>query len=168
MQLLACPEPCQMPSSVPMFQSFSRHWSAAWVCGFSFPGVAPTWVAEEGALRLYPLERTVTSLVLWLMSWVTWWVSGMSTHGLTGTSMSLSSERTYSKVKSHFWLFLAFGWVETFLATLVENAGGLWVEVEKKKYCYSLSRIGVKIAIWIDILDVQLELLEHRSISISF
>lgn len=53
------------------------------------------------------------------MSWVMWWVSGMSTHGLTGTSMSLSSERTYSKVKSHFRLFhLAFGWVETILATL--------------------------------------------------
>lgn len=88
----------------------------------SFPDVAHTWVAEEGALRLYPLERTVTSLVLWLTSWVTWWVSGMSIHGLTGTSMSRSSERTYSKVKEHFGLFhLAFGWVEIFLAGLVEN-----------------------------------------------
>lgn len=57
------------------------------------------WVAEEVALRRYPLGKTVTSLVLWLMSWVMWWVSGMSTHGLTGTSMSQSSERTYSKVK---------------------------------------------------------------------
>lgn len=93
------------------------------------------WVAEEGVLRLYPLERTVTSLVLWLMSWGMWWVSGTSTHGLTGTSMSLSSGRTYSKVKSHFTLFhLAFGWVEIFLATLLENAGGPSVGI-KRKYC---------------------------------
>lgn len=69
----------------------------------------------------------------------------MSTHGQTGTSMSLSSERTYSKVKSCFRLFhLAFGWAETFLATLVENAGGLRVGIEKKKYC---CRLRVKIAI---------------------
>lgn len=84
----------------------------------------------------------------------------MSTHGLTGTSMSLSSERTYSKVKSHFRLFhLPFGWVETFIATLVENAGGLRVGEE---ILLSLSRINSYI------LDVQLKLLKHRSISISF
>lgn len=136
MQLLPVLNPAR---SILCFSS-SSHRGAAWVCGFSFPGAAPTWVAEEGALRLYPLERTVTSLVLWLMSWVMWWVSGMSTHGLTGTSMSLSSERTYSKVKSHFRLFhLAFGWVETFLATLVENAGGLRVGEE---ILLSLSRIN--------------------------
>lgn len=51
----------------------------------------------------------------------------MSTHGQTETSMSQSSERTYSKVKWHFRLFhLAFGWMAIFLTGLVQNSAVRW------------------------------------------
>lgn len=44
-----------------------------------------------------------------------------------------------------FRLFhLACSWVETFLATLLENAGGLRVGMEKKKYCCPCLEQGSK------------------------
>lgn len=133
-------------------QTFPIHWWTAWVYGFCFPGAVHTWVAEEGALRLYPLERTVISLVLWLMSWVMWWVSGTSTRGQTEISTSQSSERTYSKVKWHFRLFcLAFGYVAIFLTGLVQNSA-----------CELGWRRGL--VGWIEIWGVQPQLLGCRGI----
>lgn len=69
-------------------------------CFYNCPAVVPMLGEEEEAHRPYPLGKTVTSLALWPMSWVTWLGSGMNTPGQTETSMSPSSEKTSSQVRS--------------------------------------------------------------------
>ena len=54
----------------------------------------------EMDLKPFPLERIVTSSVLWYTNSVTLWASGMNTRDRIETTLWTSSTRAYSQVKA--------------------------------------------------------------------